>query len=225
MSFSIFSPFWMVRNVFTLYGGGGGGGGGDGGAQLMENQRQSRVRDAVDAINKIFNGAGRDKLYSEQKDAVYDLNKTDVDRQFKEAERANRFSLARNGLVGGSVDVESNEDLSRRTNEGLMKASGIAEQAAADLQASDERTRSNLISTAQSGIDTGQAASMALAQLDANNNNAAGARAGASVGGLFNDMAQAYLWNQQNKIGGTGGSPYSQQWFGVSSPMSTYQGS
>lgn len=203
----------------------GGGGSGDGGAQAMESDRQGRVRSAVDTINSIFNGAGRDKLYTEQKDAVYDLNKKDVDRQFSEAERGNRFALARNGLSGGSVDVDSNADISRRTNEGLMKAAGVADQAAADLQASDERTRSNLISTAQSGIDTGQAASMALAQLDSNNQSAAGARSGATVGNLFNDMAQAYLWNQQSKGATSGSSPYGQQWLGVSSPSQTYKGS
>jgi hypothetical protein len=216
-------PFYFIKNVFTLYGGGGGG---DGGAAAMESDRQGRVRSAVDKINEIFNGAGRDDLYKDQRAAVYDLNKTDVNRQFEETERANRFALSRAGLSGGSVDVDSNADISRRTNEGLMKAAGVADQSAADLQASDERTRSNLISTAQSGIDTGQAASMALAQLDSNNASAAGARSGATVGNLFNDMAQAYLYNQQAKgLASGAGSPYSQQWLGVSSPTTTYKGS
>lgn len=138
----------------------------------------------------------RSKLYADQKAAVYDLNTKEVNRQAAEAERVNRFGLARTGLLGGSADVDSNAELNRRTNEGLLRAGGIADQSAADLQAQDERTRANLISMAQSGIDTGSAASMALNGLSANANQAAQARSGATVGSLFNDLSQAYLTNQ-----------------------------
>lgn len=138
----------------------------------------------------------RSKLYADQKAAVYDLNTKEVNRQAAEAERVNRFGLARTGLLGGSADVDSVSELNRRTNEGLLRAGGIADQSAADLQAQDERTRANLISMAQSGIDTGSAASMALNGLSANANQAAQARSGATVGGLFDDLSQAYLTNQ-----------------------------
>ena len=164
-----------------------------------------------------------DALYADQKTAVYDLNKREVDRQAAEAERLNRFGLARSGLLGGSVNVDSVADLDRRTNEGLMRAGGIADQAAADLKTQDERTRSNLISLAQSGIDTGTAAQQALKGLEVNSANAASARAGATVGGLFNDLSQAYLINQQNQ-GRQSGTQYGGQWYGVSSPAKTYQG-
>lgn len=165
----------------------------------------------------------RDKLYAEQRSAVYDLNKREVDRQAAEAERLNRFGLARTGLLGGSVNVDSVADLDRRTNEGLMRAGGIADQASADLKTADERTRSNLISLAQSGIDTGTAAQQALKGLEVNAANAAGARAGSTVGNLFNDLSQAYLMNQQNQ-GRQSGMQYGNQWFGPTPPSRTYQG-
>lgn len=44
----------------------------------------------------------REKLYDEQRQAVYDINAKDVNRQYGDAEKANRFGLARNGLMGGS---------------------------------------------------------------------------------------------------------------------------
>lgn len=159
----------------------------------------------------------RDKLYADQRSAVYDLNKREVDRQATEAERMNRFGLARTGLMGGSVNVDSVADLNRRTNEGLMRAGGIADQASADLKTADERTRSNLISLAQSGIDTGTAAQGALKGLEVNAANAAGARAGSSVGSLFNDMSQAYLMNQQNQ-GRAAGMQNAQQFPGGLNP-------
>lgn len=165
----------------------------------------------------------RDKLYADQRTAVYDLNKREVDRQAMEAERMNRFGLARTGLLGGSVNVDSVADLDRRTNEGLMRAGGIADQASADLKTQDERTRSNLISLAQSGIDTGTAAQQALKGLEVNAANAASARAGSTVGRLFDDMSQAYLASQMNQ-GRQSGMQYGQQWYGVSSPRTSYQG-
>lgn len=188
------------------------------------------INDALpDTIEETYWEAGdpansRDKLYADQRTAVYDLNKREVDRQATEAERLNRFGLARTGLLGGSVNVDSVSDLNRRTNEGLMRAGGIADQAAADLKTADERTRSNLISLAQSGIDTGTAAQQALKGLEVNAANAASARAGSTVGSLFNDLSQAYLINQGNQ-GRQSGMQYGNQWFGPTPPSRTYQGS
>ncbi|GAA4401278.1 hypothetical protein [Quisquiliibacterium transsilvanicum] len=205
-----------------------GGGGGDGGAaaaQQQEAERQAQIKAATDAINATFNGSGRDALYADQRGAVYDLNKMEVDRQATEAERTNRFGLARAGLLGGSAQVDSVADINRRTNEGLMRAGGIADQASADLRTADEQARANLISLAQSGIDTGTAASQALNSLKVNNANASSARAGATVGGLFNDLGQAYLMNQANAgRSAANANPNQQQWYGVSSPSKTYGG-
>lgn len=214
-----------VDNVVSGIGGGGGGGG-DGGASQREAERQARITAATDRINSIFNGANRDKMYNEQKSAVYDLNKAEVDRQAAVAERANRFGLARSGLVGGSADVDSNAELNRRTNEGLIRTGGIADQSAADLKLQDEKTRSNLINMAQSGIDTGSAATMALNGLSVNADQAAAQRNGATIGSLFSDLSQAYLVNQQasGMANAVNGSPFAQQWYGVSSPKTSYGG-
>lgn len=166
----------------------------------------------------------RDILYNEQRSAVYDLNKNEVDRQAKEFERTNRFGLARTGLLGGSADVDSTAEINRRTNEGLLRAGGIADQTAADLKTSDERTRANLISMAQSGIDTGTAATMALEGLSANAAQAAAQRSGSTVGQLFNDLSQAYLVNQ-TVAGRNSANPYAlNQWYGVSDPRTGSSG-
>lgn len=208
------------RDGRRVYPKGGGDPGAD--ARRMEAERQGRITAATDQINNVFSGAGRDALYEDQKKTVYDLNSQDVTRQAQEASRTNRFGLARSGLAGGSVDVDSNTDINRRTNEGLLRAGGIADQSAADLKTSDERTRSNLISMAQSGIDTGSAATMALNGLKVNADSVASQRAGASVGGLFDDMSQAYLMNQANA--GRAAAGQGSQWLGVSAPQNGSQG-
>jgi hypothetical protein len=203
--------------------------GGDGGAaqaKQQEDDRQARIKAAVDTINSVFDGnGGRDSMYADQKQAVTDLNRREVDRQYTEAERANRFALARNGLLGGSADVDSNADLQRRTNEGIAQAVALGDQAGADLRTSDERTRQSLISMAQSGIDTGTAQQTALAGLNANSQAAAGARGGATVGNLFSDLSQAYLANQVAAGRAAAPGMTGQQWFGVSDPRSGSNGS
>ncbi|MFN3885143.1 MAG: dihydroorotate dehydrogenase (quinone), partial [Rhodocyclaceae bacterium] len=60
-------------------------------------------------------------------------------RQAALAQRQNRFGLARAGQLGGSLDVDSNAEINRVTNEGLLKAGGLADDAAAALKSSDER--------------------------------------------------------------------------------------
>lgn len=167
----------------------------------------------------------RDQLYDQQKQAVYDINAKDVNKQFAEAERQNRFGLARSGLLGGSADVDSNALLQDKTNEGLLKASGIADQAASDLKTADERSRQSLISMAQSGIDTGTAQAMALRNLDATAQNASANRTGASVGSLFDDLGQAYLLRQASAGQRAGLAANAQQNYGVSSPTQVYGGS
>ena len=173
--------------------------------------------------SKTVTPDSREKLYDEQRDAVYEINAKDVNDQYADAERANRFGLARNGLMGGSADVDSNARLQEITNEGLLQAGGIADSAAAKLRAQDESARQSLISMAQSGIDTGTAQQMAIESLNATAQQAQGERAGSSVGDLFGSLGQAYL--RYNKIA-NGSSLFSGD--GVSSngmsTRSTYQG-
>ena len=142
----------------------------------------------------------REKLYGEQRQAVYDLNAKDVNRQYGDAEKANRFGLARNGLMGGSADVDSNARLQEMTNEGLVKAGGIADNAASSLRTADESARQSLIAMAQSGIDTGSAQQMALKQLESTSQRAQGERSGASIGNLFGGLSQAYLRGNTNQV-------------------------
>ena len=145
---------------------------------------------------KTITPDGREKLYSEQQQAVYDINAKSVNDQYADAERTNRFALARNGLLGGSSDVESNANLQEKTNEGLVQAQALGQQAASDLRTADEQSKQNLIAMAQSGIDTGTAQQMAAAQLNANAQSALGQRGGATIGNLFDNLGQAYLNRQ-----------------------------
>lgn len=205
----------------------GGGGGGE--ATAIEQERQKKAQEAINAINAIFDGANRDSLYQSQRDAVYALNTQDVNRQAQEMERNNRFGLARNGLLGGSVDVDSNAEINRRTNEGLAQAGGIADAAMSDLRSSDEQARNNLVNMAQAGTDATTASQLANNSLSQNADAAAADRAVASVGNLFGSMTNAYLMQNLQKYAQSLGSIYPAAATSTkkdsSSPQNTYSGS
>ena len=180
--------------------GGKGGGGGSSSADYMaevERERQRKIAEATAAVNRAFNMTDRQALYDKQRDAVYELNTAEVERQAEEAARQNKFALARNGLLGGSADVDSQAELNRRTNEGLMNAAGFADDAAASLRRADETTKQNMLSLAQSGISGTDAAQLASSQLANNISNAAGDAAAAKIGNLFGDLGYGYLYGNQ----------------------------
>ena len=191
--------------------------------QDAENKRR-----ILAAINSICYNARREGQYAQQRNAVYQLNTDEVNRQAAEAERANRFALARAGLLGGSADVESVGDINDRTNKGLLRAQGIADDSAASLKTRDENTRQSLLSLANQGIDANAASTMATNQLNSNLSGAASDKAAASVGSLFNDMAQAYLTGTAaNQAANTLARQQAlyQKAYGVSDPHTTYSGS
>lgn len=189
-----------------------------------------KINNAI-ASGSLYNGLttvtpdSREKLYNEQQQAIYDLNAKEVNDQYADAERANRFALARNGLLGGSSDIESNANLQKTTNEGLIQAQALGQQAASDLRTADEQSKQSLIAMAQSGIDTGTAQQMAQAQLNANAQSALGQRGGATIGNLFDNLSQAYLTRQIMNAAQNGYNLYNNNYGNLSTSSRGDQGS
>lgn len=165
----------------------------------IENDRIARRDAAIAAINKAFDDANRGELYDDQFKTVYDLNSKEVNRQYDLAERANRFGMARNGLLGGSVDIDSNSELNRRTNEGIAQATSLADASRADLMAADEQSRNNLISMATGGTDATTAAQQAAQGMASNIAAAQADKDVATIGNLFNDIQNAYIYSSLGK--------------------------
>jgi hypothetical protein len=141
----------------------------------------------------------RQDLYDQQNQAVYELNKNKLDEDYADAARTNRFALARNGLTGGSADIDSMADLQDRYAKGLVDAKGLGQTAAADLQQADETAKSNLISLAEAGLDAGSAANQATSSLNSNYQSALGDRSASTIANYFNNMGQLYLTNKLNQ--------------------------
>jgi hypothetical protein len=178
-----------------------------------------------DPAEVAANKTAREAMYSDISGAVKGTAMRDLDRQYSEASNRNTFGLARSGLMGGSVDAESGGNLKTLYGEGQLKADQAGLGAASDLRSTDEKTRQNLISLAQSGIDTGTASSLAAGQMAAAADVAKSQAATSSVGRLFDDMTQAYVNNQYMKARYPAGvTPTQLSGYGASPINSRYTG-
>lgn len=188
-------------------------------------QQSSAAKGEVNA-SKV----ARNSMYAQIADAVKSTALRDLDRQYTKASQKNLFGLARSGLLGGSVDAESGGELQELYGEGQLKATQAGQQASSDLRGNDEQTRQRLIGLAQSGLDTGTAASMASAQMGAAADLARSQAAQATVGRLFDDLGQAYLTNQYMRSRYTPGvpgqpmNPYGYSGFSSKNYVGTNQG-
>lgn len=146
------------------------------------------------------NKDAREALYGKTKDAVREFHVTRLNQDQTGANRSLRFWLARQGLSGGSQQIDQGSELDRRYNNAVLDIGNKADSAASEMRNSDEQARIGLISRINSGMDVGSAASSALAQLQSNaetaRNNAV-LNTGANV---FADLVDIYN-NQQTQQG------------------------
>lgn len=136
----------------------------------------------------------REQLYSKIGSDATNVAKTDIDKERMLTERELKFQLARNGLSGGSRDIDANRDVLDTYQQGILKASNIGTQTANEARSSDEKTRVNLINSIQAGLTSGDAVQQAYAGMANNATAAQDAANNASLAGFFD-----VLRNQQDR--------------------------
>jgi hypothetical protein len=136
----------------------------------------------------------RQQLYSKIGSDATNVAKTDIDKERMLTERELKFQLARNGLSGGSRDIDANRDVLDTYQQGILKASNIGTQTANEARSSDEKTRVNLINSIQAGLTSGDAVQQAYAGMANNATAAQDAANNASLAGFFD-----VLRNQQDR--------------------------
>lgn len=175
----------------------GGGGNASKAAQQQEAQRQAGVRRSVDQINQIYGSPARQQQYDDFEHAMQAYNLTQLDKQKTDADRNLNFALARQGLTGGSADVDASANLARQYNEGVLKSERAASGAAAGLRTQDQQSKQSLIGLAQSGLDATTASQQALLNQRAALDNAMAQGQAASLGDLFGGLASYYDQSNQ----------------------------
>jgi hypothetical protein len=154
-------------------------------AARLEMERQASIKATQERVNKVFNDPTRERDISDFVSAVRTRALEDLNRQNTDASRELRFSLARGGLTGGSVNVDQNRRMADDYNRGLLNVESRAQGAGAQLEAADQDARARLIQLATSGLDATTAATQAAAGLRSNFESAKSQAYGEQLGDQF----------------------------------------
>lgn len=174
-----------------------GGGGGSSSNRLAEEQnrqeqaRLAAIQSGIAGTNAIFDSPERQVQYDDYLSAQREMYFGELSRQQQDAQRSNRFALARSGQLGSRQQIDTGQDLGEAYNRGVVDSDRLAQRATADLRGADEDSRRSIIQLVQSGADATTTSSAALRQMQG---NLSGARADMNAGalgqvfGTFGDM-------------------------------------
>ena len=179
--------------------GGGGGGSSDRIAREQQEQEQQRlaaIQAGIAGTNAIFDSPERQRQYDDYMGAQREMYFGELQRQQQEAQRQNRFSLARSGLLGSRQQVDAGRDLGDAYNRGVVDADRLAQRATSDLRAADEDSRRGIIQLVQSGADATTASSAALRQMQTNLSGARSDMNANALGQVFGTFGDLYKRSQ-----------------------------
>ena len=144
--------------------------------------------------------AQRNAGYETVRQNALGLALNDLAEQKTDASRDARFGLARAGLTGGSVDVDTNQNIADRYAKGVLQSNQNADGIVSGVRAKDEAARADLISRINAGMDANSATTSALAQMQ--NNQAAAKVEGQStfLNDFFNGIMGGIGVYQYNKV-------------------------
>lgn len=164
--------------------------------QAAADQRDRDIKNASNQINAIFDDPARAQEISDYQNAVQQRQMTDLNTQFGDQARQLKFAMARQGLTSGSEDVDLHDRLNQDYGKGVLQATAAAKQAAGNLRAADEATRSRLLGQAASGYGLTDVNQQALSGAESNLQTAQGSIAPAYFDQLLGNYATVYNQSQ-----------------------------
>src|ERR1700755_506060 len=167
--------------------------------EAQQQQQQQDIQDAISKINGVFDDPARQQQYDDLQKSTTDYYTQDVNNQEAVNARKLKFSLARQGLVGGSQQAVEGKQLTQDYDKAILQASQQGQSAAANLRSADEQSRNNLIAQAEAGLTAGDAGTQATTSLY---NNLLSGQAGATANSLvnsFGDISDIYNASQNQK--------------------------
>lgn len=171
-------------------------------ARLANDATRSNAEQGATAFDADAAAAGEartamDTERTQLSDATRQYYTDQLSRSFNQAERNTRFQLARQGLLGGSADVDKNAELQTDEALGSTRIDEAARRAAATLDTQREQERMNAISLVNSGAGESAVAS-AQAGLRNSLQNVSTASKANLFGDLFSTGANAVTASAQN---------------------------
>lgn len=164
--------------------------------QAQADQRDRDIQNASTQINSIFDNPARQQEVAGYQNAVQQRQMTDLNQQFGDQNRDLKFAMARSGLTAGSEDVDLHDRMNQDYGKGVLQVTANAKQAAGNLRAADEASRSRLLTQAASGYGLTDANQQALASTESNLQTAQGSIAPAYFDQLFGAYSQVYNQSQ-----------------------------
>lgn len=166
-------------------------------ANQNERERQATIKAGTASVNSIFDAPERAAQRGGFVQSVRDYYRSQLDRDKGQADRRLKFSMARNGLTGGSAAVDANRTLGEDYTQGLLDAETKAQGAESDLLSQDEQSRLNLMSMIQQGMDATSAAQRASSMVSMNAQNAQANAFAQGLGDVFGSTA--YIYKKQEE--------------------------
>ncbi len=161
-------------------------------ASQTEAWRTSNINRATDQVNRMYSAPSRQAGYDDFLGATRDFYGGELGRQKEQADRSLKFAMARSGLAGGSAAVDANRRLGEDYQRGVLDAERLAQGALADLKASDETSRQNLLSQVAGGMSLTSGATQSAQALQGNLQAAQGRLRADSLGEIFGGLADVY---------------------------------
>ena len=136
----------------------------------------------------------------------------DIARNRADTTRNVGFGLQRNGLFGGSVDVDTHRDITDANQRSVIQANQLADSQVASMRSNDESTRADLISRINAGLDADSAAATASQRMAINRQQALSEPSSGALNNLFASVGGAlnsyqYANGAANPYGNMGKQP------------------
>ncbi|MGO1069319.1 hypothetical protein [Lysobacter sp. CA199] len=168
-------------------------------AERNERERQAKIAAGTAQVNALFGDPNRAAQYDQLGKDTTEFYTQDLNRQKKENDLQTKFALARNHQVGSSVQTDTAKQQGEEYLRGVIEAQRRGAQAGADLRASDEGARSNLLAMVQSGLDANTAASQSASMLRSNLESNKAASTAQGLGDIFATGADLFRRSREAK--------------------------
>ena len=129
--------------------------------------------------------------YDEVRQNSLGLLLEDIARNRADTTRNVGFGLQRNGLFGGSVDVDTHKSITDANQRSTIQANQYADNQVAQMRSNDESTRADLISRINAGLDADSAAATASQRMAINRQQALSEPSSGALNNLFASIGGA----------------------------------
>lgn len=142
------------------------GGGGDSGAaesRRLEDERNARINEGMSSIDKTY-GDFNDDYYGLFEKQAYDLQRPDLNRNYRKATDDATYGLARSGMARSSAAANLFGDLKERYGQADLKARDDARSLASERRQQVEGSRNNMVAQLNATANPQAVAQSSIAQ-------------------------------------------------------------